>query len=297
MMHRSNKVLYEKLTIIYIPFVLSLVGLILGYTFLHWLLLIRLQLFEVNEFAVLFVGPLVFSLLLVFFLLRKRLKLLVLKHREKEVYIFLLVCMLCVPTWMAQDYLILAAGKLTCVESVRDIKESTNRTKYYEVDRYYVDKSKIGLHSEFSSRGRHNKRFYMDIYIVIPIFEYEADSKSGNPQIWLGQKYSEDVSDRQSEARKETHYKAFLAKILADFDNYVPAFQYLDRLGNSDEKQKYILALRNSPIQEITDLIFVPVNAPFDDRLGNKLYWIIGISLAAMFLFLIMILVPNAKSK
>src|ERR1035437_4588989 len=66
----------EKLRLIYFPFLILAVSIIGGYTFLNWLILIDLQLFQFKEMIVNMLAPFILPWIPVLFWYRKRIKLL-----------------------------------------------------------------------------------------------------------------------------------------------------------------------------------------------------------------------------
>ncbi|WP_211571762.1 hypothetical protein, partial [Microcystis aeruginosa] len=66
----------DKIYLLFKPFVLALIGLTVGYTFLHWVLFIAFELFQLKEIITNFGIPVVLTGLTAFFILRPRLKIL-----------------------------------------------------------------------------------------------------------------------------------------------------------------------------------------------------------------------------
>ena len=62
----------EKLRLIYFPFLMMAVSIIGGYTFLNWLILIDLQLFQFKEMIVNMIVPLILPWIPVLFWYRKK---------------------------------------------------------------------------------------------------------------------------------------------------------------------------------------------------------------------------------
>jgi rhomboid protease GluP len=64
----------DKINLLFRPFILALLGLTIGYTFLHWLFFIELELFELKELFTNFGIPIVLAGLSIWFILRPKFK-------------------------------------------------------------------------------------------------------------------------------------------------------------------------------------------------------------------------------
>ena len=72
--------MYDKLNITFKPFLLSLIVLLVGYTFFHWLIFIKLEIFQPKEIITNFAIPIFLTGITSWFYLRPRLKILRLKY-------------------------------------------------------------------------------------------------------------------------------------------------------------------------------------------------------------------------
>src|SRR4051812_2148494 len=103
----------DKIRIIFIPSLLALLGLIVIYTFLHWILFIKLELFGLKEIITNFGIPAILTGLVALILVRPKLKILKLKVKRgdwKDFYTFILWILLSVPLIIAQEYIVTASG-------------------------------------------------------------------------------------------------------------------------------------------------------------------------------------------
>jgi hypothetical protein len=102
------------------------------YTFLHWLLFIKTNLFIVDADIINLFAPMAFIFIGLLIWLRPRLKLLNLEakkgNRLMGVVMLAWIAMLA-PILIAQDYLITATGKLTPMARISQI-DSLPKTKY-----------------------------------------------------------------------------------------------------------------------------------------------------------------------
>jgi hypothetical protein len=115
---------------------------------------------------------------------------------------------------------------------------------------------------------------------------------------WLGMKYHEQVSNRASAEELNASSKAFYDSSLQQFhDTNLEAFKYLDRIGNNDDRERYIKAINK--IQPVTGapmpIILEPKFGEFAERNGNKLEWFFGSFCIGSLVTLIMVLIPKLK--
>lgn len=286
----------DKINLLFKPFILTLVGLTVGYTFLHWILFIQLDLFQLKEIITNFGIPFVLTGLAAWFLLRPRFKILNLEAKRgnwRDFYSFIMWIALTIPLIIAQEYIVSASGKLSKLNSINEIKK-TEKTKYYALKNYYIDKNLIGVHSAFDVSGKHNESFNMRIYTALPIFEKVSDTSNTEPAAWLGIEYRETISNRLEQNEKEEKYQAFANKSQKEFDNKnVYEFVYLDRLNHSDKREGFIEAIKSNKRYKPNDVVLEAVNEPFEARNGNRLAWIFGSSLIGSIIWLIMLLIPK----
>lgn len=135
----------------------------------------------------------------------------------------------------------------------------------------------------------------MKIYATLPIFESQEDATKGIPHIWLGIKYAKTISNRFDPSEKEYASRKFLKESEEDFlQKDVSVFQYLERLGNSNDKENYITAITNRFAYDTDQTILIGINEPFEARNGNQLYWLIGSIIVGSIVLLLLILIPKA---
>jgi len=286
----------DKIRIIFIPTLLTFIGLLIGYTFLHWILFIKLDLFALKDIVTNFGIPLVLTGLAAWVLVRPKLKILALEAKRgnwRDFYSFILWIVLTIPLIIAQEYVVTASGQLTELNSIDEIR-ATEATKFYTLKKYYIDKKAIGVHPDFDVSGKHNEHLNMHLYIALPIFSSAADTTKSETPAWLGIEYRETISNRLEASEKEKKYQDFVAGSQRDFDSKdVSKFVYLDRIRNSDKKEGLVEAARKNSLVKGDETILVPVTEPYNARNGHKLSWILGSSLVGLSIWLLMLLIPK----
>lgn len=289
----------DKLTLLVIPFLLILIGSIFGYTFLHWLLIIKLELISPKDFIIDFLVPIGITGFFAWITLRKRLKILKLNSKGRnlrDLYSCIAWIVLTIPLVISQKYLVTSTGKLTELNSINEINE-VSPTKYYKLKKYHIDKNSIGIHTEFETTGRYNQSFNMYIYVAMAIIESHVDTLREEAPAWLGIKYYRSISNRLDSKKKEIEFQKFALDCEKDIKRKdFSHFIYLDRVRHSGQKEGFINAIRNNSKYLPNETIFLGVDEPFEAKNGNKLQWIIYTSLIALVIWLVMIIIPKIDS-
>jgi rhomboid protease GluP len=285
----------KKLNILFIPFLLISISICVGYTFLHWLLVIKLELFSINDIVIEFAGPFVLSLIITLFFFRRRIRILNLKtkaNKTPDFYFAILWISLSVPNIIAQNYLPKVTGKLTLLYSINEIDQH-EPSKYYSLTKFGIDKTNIGVNTAIDISGKHNENFNISVYVVLPIID--NDTENARCKAFLGVKYFRSISNRLSSTEKEENYNTLLSIGKYDVEhNNFNDFRYLERIGNNDDKPGYkeavhqCLKYNRSPAP-----ILIAQKEPFEDRLGNQSDWIfISFGISSV-IWLMMVLVPK----
>jgi membrane associated rhomboid family serine protease len=281
----------DKLKIIYKPFLLIAMGFILTYTFLHWALFIKAGI-PLKEDIVKFWLPFVLPFIPILIWLRPRIKLLHFKNDNGSFGFDFLACLaIAIPTIIAQEYLVTATGKLTAVDNVNQIEKS-EKTKYYSLRNYYIDKQRIAVRNTASVTGKHNEDFNMLIYVALPIFENISDTTKTACKFWLGKEYNEKISNRLSDQEKDVKYKVFAEQKQKEFEETdFSNFKYLEVIGNTEDHDEFNKAIEKSEfVKGNNQIVFQAINEPFENRNGKKLEWTFGslaIGLLTYFIFLL----------
>lgn len=292
----------DKLSLIYKPFLIIAVCIIAGYSFLNWLVFIKIKAFSLNEEIIKLWIPMALPWIPLVIWLRPRIKLLNLKTTRKSDFPSLYVMMagfaIALPTIIAQFYIETASGTLTNLENISKI-ELMPETKYYSLQNFYIDKANPGVQSSLSTSGRYNEDLNMDLYIVLPIVTSQNNTDPSNCKGWYGIKYHKQISNRLSDEEKDTAYNRFIAESQAQFDTTdVNRFVYLDRIGNTDDHTEYNTAIKNNKLYASkSTIVLIPVNEPFEARNGSKLPWIFGSFIIGALVWLIMLSIPKLKDE
>lgn len=280
----------EKIKLIYIPFLAITLGFIFIYTFLHWILLIKFELFSIKEMFVKFWFPFALPWIPVYFFLSPRLKLLKFKDNYTLGFQFLAVFIIAIPTMIAQEYLITATGKLTKLEKITELQKF-ERTKYYSLNTFYIDKKNIGVLNSSNISGKNNEYFDILIYVAMPILEDKKDTSKKECKYWLGKKYSKQISNHLSDSDKEIKYKEFAKETEEEFKKTdFRQFTYLEIEGNSDDHDNFNEAIERNNQYDFTNPVLLTAHTDlFKNRNGKKLTWFLGTLGGGLLIWLIIL--------
>lgn len=285
----------KKIKLLFIPFLWIEIGYCVLYSFLNWLFMIKLQVFPVKEMLVEFLIPGCISGLLLLFYFRPRLNLLNLKVKKGSwtaFYMLIMWLILSIPVISLQIYLKKATGALTKLSSISEIGKH-KPSKYYTVRDFYLDKNKIGVAPVIEVSGKNNEHLNIHLYVAVPMFASKADTS--NCLAWLGIEYDKQINNRLSNEEKEKKYQEFLKKSQLDFDQKdVYKFVYLDRLGHSDDEDGFKEAISKFDKKQVkAATVLLPINEPFEDRMGNTLPTILLSLVIGSLIWLIMVTIPG----
>ncbi|AWN81541.1 hypothetical protein [Candidatus Cardinium hertigii] len=174
---------------------------------MHWLLFIQTNFIPLEESLLTVVFPLLLSWIPIYLWLNPSIKLLNLScsHLTLRVVAWLVIGL---PTIFAQDYLVKATSKLTQLDNITLFEKSAPK-KYYSLDHYYIDKTRIGIKHTTTSTGRRNETLDLCIYVTLPILTNWTDIAKREYPYWLGKKYTKTISNRLSDQEKEFKWNAF----------------------------------------------------------------------------------------
>lgn len=286
--------LIDKLKLIYKPFLIIAICFIAIYTFLHWALFIKAGI-PLKEDIIKFWLPFGLPFIPILIWLRPRIKLLHFRNDNGSFgYQFLACIAIAIPTIIAQEYLITATGKLTQVEYVSQI-DKTEKTKYYSLKNYYIDRQRIAVRNTATVTGKNNTDFNMLIYVALPIFENISDTAKTECRFWLGKKYSERISNSLSDQKKDDKYKVFAEQKQKEFEETdFNNFKYLEVIGNTVDHDEFNKAIAESEsIKGNQQIVFEAKNEPFENRNGKKFEWVFGSFAIGLLAYFILLLFPK----
>jgi membrane associated rhomboid family serine protease len=272
-----------KIKSILLPYILSLVSVLLFCSIFNWIFIILLDWIPVTDFIINFVFPFCISALVVLFFLNKRIKLLKFKNDKSDFFYFVTIVGIAVPTIIAQMYLETATGKLTDLDDVYKFDQQA-KTKYYTIKQYYLYTKGYATFESIETSGKHNEKLDFTFYFITPIFKKPADTLKSDCRFWFCTRYYYSMSNRSDTAEKNAAYINFINASRQEYKNESFYFTYLEQLKHSDDLKEYKKAFGNSYFENDPKevVFFKPHKDDYTNRNGEKLIWILWTSLISI---------------
>jgi rhomboid protease GluP len=292
------KDMIQKIRWIFLPFILWSVGFVVVYTFLHWLLILKLELFDINESIIDIWLPFILPWIPILIFLRKRIKLLRLVTKRGDLpglYMFIAGFAIAIPMIIAQGYIRTATGELSSVASSMDINKS-HTTKYYQFKEMYLDRRFTGVYWFVEVTGKHNEYLNFHGFFSLPIMAEPKDTMKRDFSTWYGIEYKLQISNRVDQPEKEKQFKEFQRSSIFEYNKEnLYKLVYFDKIGANDKHKGLLAAIKttNNYDRASNLLILLPVDEAFELRNGNKFAWIWGSIGIAAIIWLIMVIAPD----
>ena len=288
----QKKPFHIKFRYLFLPFIISLICLVVGYTFLNWLIFLELKLISLKDFWVNYIFPIGLATILVFAVLRKYFKILRLETTNgnlRDFYSYLLLGILAVPTVICQNYLVEFTGDLTELSTPLSA-EISELESYCTISDYFIDESQIIAGTEFKVSGRRSENFNMRIYTLVPILENQNQE---NSILWLGTKYKKQIKNSLSRNEKEAVFEAFALECDVKIQNTnYKKFEYFKVLGNSDDLEQYLSVLEENQIDGSSKTILIGETESFSSRLDG-INWTYKSLIIGLLVWIVMIAIPK----
>lgn len=291
------KDIVQKIKLLLLPYSICLVSLLIGYTFLHWLIIIKFELFLLKDDLINFFIPGGIALVLVVFIMRPQIKKLKFKNDNGSFFLYMIAVLgFAVPTIIAQEYIDTATGKLTFLNTI-DIIDVKPKSKYYNLKNYYLFKSAFSFKTKIETSGKNDQYLNFTLYVVQPILKSSRDTVNNSTHYWFCSKYQDQISNNLSSDEKERAFKSFLETSELRFKNETHQFTYLERLGLTNDTKFYGNAASYSELErDGQDIFLIACHGDFSERNGNKLSWIFKSSLLSLLIWTLLLLCFKLKT-
>jgi hypothetical protein len=287
-----------KIKLIYIPFLLLSLGFIAIYTFLHWSLILKLQLFEIDEDLINYLIPFIVVWIPFVVIFKKRIKLLNLRWSKQgldPLRISIAALATLIATSFAQDYIRTAAGELSQLNSIEQI-DKAHLTKYYQFDKIYLVKKWREIYWFSDVEGKRMEDLDFDGYFVTPILSCPADTNKAYFSTWYAIKYHKRINNRLLKPEKDKEWQEFKTHSIEEFEHAdLYKLIYFERLGVNLDQKRFLetIQFRNDYDRSFTPIILKPVDEAFELRNNDNLQAIIIFYGILAFAMLLMILIPS----
>lgn len=285
----------EKLRIVFVPFISALLGLTVGYTLLDLLLFTWLGVFHPREELREIVLPVLLAVVVTFFYIAPKLK--VLKLHSDFFHTFLALLGLALSTIFAQKYGSAISGRQTMLWSVENL-ESGTPTKYYDLVGPRIDTTAQRYHATYKVVGRRANTLKMYFYVVMPIRDSDTNTLSHEPTLWLGAVYEDEVDMHESIETMERSYDAFvgLSQVRAGQDDF-SHFACYERVDKSSEHFEGFANAVGQGVHLPTDLVILQgMNVPYEARAADSGERLLTSLLIAIVVWLLLCVIPKVNS-
>jgi rhomboid protease GluP len=277
---------------LFLPLVALSLAFTASYSFLNWLLVARNGWIPLDEDIAQFWLPAGLAWILVILLIQRRLRVLNLRDKRKNLpplYHFAAVAVVAVPAIIAQGYVRTATGELTHVADAALISSNVP-SKFYVADNVCMHLNRPVSHAFVTTGGKGNQTLNFDFYVIAPIC-----SASGNTDqrlVWLGQKFHQSMSNSASDAEKNFAYDAFVKESLQSFNaEDTRNFQFLETLGHNSDRKRFDKTLQIELHKLPSPIILIPHREPFEKRTGDRLAWLAGSLVCGPLLWLVLVFI------
>jgi uncharacterized membrane protein (DUF485 family) len=290
------KYLKEKINIIFLPFLLLCFIFIPLYSFVRWLINLKLHLLHSISSHWDFTFPIILSFVLAVIFLRRRIKILNLPKGSFG-HIWIASISIFTPTLFVQQYLKFISNPLARVHTIQEIKVNQYQ-RFYSVDEYSIDTLK--QYKEFSTSigGKNNRTLYFDLYIVIPFLK-GSGLDSGVNNAWYVMDFNKSLSSSIYGVEREQAEKEFVKEAENSIKEKMNTHaRYFEKPQKPRQNDYYINLIHQHDQSSIDDLVILePQFIPLATRIREVQNWIfysLGIGVL-FFLFSILLTRVNLK--
>lgn len=291
------KNIVAKLWLVFVPYLLSILGLLVTYSLLHWLFVVRLDWVSIDSGIIEFFLPILGTVAVFFWKIHPRIKKLYFKNEKtRDFFYFIGIISFAIPIIISQIYLSSATGKLTVLKNIKAI-DSLPKTKYYQLEQYHLYKEAVGIHTDISTSGKQNQYLNFKVFCVQPITVQIKDTINDETHYWFCTKYYKEISNRKSDDEKKAAFEAFMLDCQKKFYSDRFYFNYLERIAYSKDAENYGHAASKSELaRDGQDILLIPRQGKYESRTGGTFGWILKSLGIGSLLFICMLFFARLKT-
>lgn len=286
-----------KFTLIF-RFFIALACVIIGYSWLHWQLLIKKPHFQVYQFLSHIAGPLLLTIIVCRLLLYSRIKLIKLPTvndgtpRDNSYLMGYAVLLITASTSSVQYLVEDWAGGAQAVSTPYGIAYAPY-ARYYHIGDYQLDKKRLRVVTSLKpsrKRGRNNLTY--ETIVAIPIAASRTDGfpEPDSNTVWVCGLYSSSFNKALGKATIESR----LAMKISEQTYWVKSAPhqsgYFQRPDNDYDLKKKVAALGLPYVSKPHQLLLERLPTDFESRYDSSLYWSIALFILAVGGWLLLIL-------
>ncbi len=282
---------FVKIRHIVPTFMLIIIGTTSLVLLFRWVFSINSDILNIKEEVYHLWIPLVLPWIPISIWLRPKLRIIKFKNGDASMAFQLIAYMTMAAVLMvSNEYLKTATGKLLEVKTIYGLEG--DNSQYVSIETIILHRNLGSVHTDFRVSGKRNQHLNFDTYFVIP-FKYAGDDFT----YWYGVKFHKQISNKLSERQTDVAYQEFFKTAVRDFEKYqFSKPDYLEKLGPSKDKDNYIKAIKKLNLSVNEPVILIAAEGEYENRNGNKLFWIFGFFAIGLAIFLILLIFPSYRS-
>lgn len=207
----------------------------------------------------------------------------------------------------AQMYLTTSTGKLLKLDNINQISEY-KPVRYYHVGNFAVLRQFPKTYATSYTSGKYNDRLHHDLYVVVPLIAFINNITKDTPLIafnqvplyWYGIRFTHSMSNKSTYKQKERALQNFNDDCDARYRNYVfNDHEYFERLPKSKRRLSYLNAILPGidGVPQDSIVVLEPRYEPFEERNGNKFFWIFGSLGIGLIVMVSMLAIPDLDKR
>lgn len=260
----------EKLNRIILPYLIISITYFILFSIIYWF---QNTYLEIDDSYFGYWIPIMTSIILVWFVVRKKLKLLIISEKQYSFSLFIFFFLLTAPIITFTFYLNRKNGEMTYLDNPEEIFIKP-KTLYYSIQNAKVDKSNYRFSVSKSNVDRGNE-IGVGCYYVSPIVN-KRKILNGSHKLWMGlligKKFSNRVFDNKNEQEKLIFN--FIDSSAVQFTKHHFETKFLKRISIG-EVDDYKEALENTGMNTNDLIILREETGTYETRTGTSLIWTI----------------------
>ncbi|WP_123862087.1 hypothetical protein [Chryseobacterium artocarpi] len=257
----------EKLNRTIIPYLIISSTYFILFSIMYWL---QNKYLEIDESYFGYWLPIIISTILVWFVIRKKLKNLVIEEKHYSITLFIVFILLTLPVITFTYYLNRESGKITYLNQPSDFFRKP-QTMYYSIESTKIDKANYRFSVSQSTIDRGNE-IAVGCYYIAPLLD--KDKPSTSTKLWIGLLIGEKFSNRvlDDKNKQEKQISNFIDSSNSQFNKHQFQTKFLKKIAIAEE-DNYKKALDNTDINPNNIIILREEQGTYETRTGSSLIW------------------------
>jgi len=285
----------SRIKFLFIPFLPIAVLAISTYSFLFWLIRVRLKILNLRDDIG---SPMVLMLVFVLALLLPRFKRFSNTSPALMSSLFMAWGAMVAPCVPIQSYIKAVTAKLIVLDHVSQFNDYPP-DYYYRLKNFYIDKQFARFKTTVKVGGKRHDYLAINTFAVTPLLDNSGAAGIVNTEksgvAWLGAEYPAVIDNKLPQPERDEQYRAAIEEGKRSLQNKnLYDFKYLVRLEPA-ESENYIAAVRSKDsLNDVQPVIFLPTDISLDDVRKDKLFSVfLAFGLGSLVFLIALIVTPK----